>query len=132
MQIPGMIVSSGDSSHAAATESFAMTSFGIPLPVGVMMLNLILFSHVLAAYAAKEQTDTELEDEDTKEELGTSETNPKEDDIAKQEEEDKEESNDDTKERELEDNILIDEDDDISSSYAIPFELPFDDIIPFP
>jgi uncharacterized membrane protein (Fun14 family) len=133
MQIPGMIVSSDDSSHAAATESFAMTSFGIPLPVGVIMLNLILFSHVLAAYAAKEQTDTELEDEDTKEELGTSETNPtKEDDIAKQEEEDKEESNDDTKERELEDNILIDEDDDISSSDAIPFELPFDDIIPFP
>ena len=52
--------------------------------------------------------------------------------IAKQEEEDKEESNGDTKERELEDNIMIDKDDDISSSDAIPFELPFDDIIPFP
>jgi hypothetical protein len=31
-----------------------------------MMLTLILFSHVLAAAAAEEQTDTELEDGDTR------------------------------------------------------------------
>jgi uncharacterized membrane protein (Fun14 family) len=30
MQIPGISVSSGDSSHAAPTASLAMTSFGIP------------------------------------------------------------------------------------------------------
>jgi hypothetical protein len=31
MQIPGMSVTGVDSSHAAATASMAMTSFGIPL-----------------------------------------------------------------------------------------------------
>jgi hypothetical protein len=56
------------------------------------------------------------------------ETNLNEDNIEKQEEE-VQESNGDTRERGLEQNIMINE---IHSSDDIPFEIPFDNIIPFP
>jgi hypothetical protein len=120
--------------------------FAIHLPIGVMIVSLILFSQILTAAAAgaEEQTDIELENEDTKEQLGASETTRNDDNMGKQEEEatEEQESNDDTRERESQDNVMIDDDDDhdhnINSSEVddvdddTPFELPFDDIIPFP
>jgi hypothetical protein len=104
--------------------------FVIHLPIGVIIVSLIFLGQVLTpAPAAEEQTDIELEDKDTKQELGTSETKPmKENNRVKQEEE--QESNGDTRERELEQNITIG--DDIYPSDVIPFELPFNNIVPFP
>jgi hypothetical protein len=102
-----------------------------------MIVSLILFSQVLTAAAAADaagvQTAIEL-DKAIKQKLGTSETDLNEDDIGKQEEEatEEQESNDDT--RESEDNVMIDDDDNINSSEEeddVPFELPFDNIIPF-
>ena len=86
-------------------------------------------------------TDMELEDKAIKQELEPSETEEieneqkEEDNKAKQEEEGKEEeeqeSNDDTVGAGLEeDNITIDG--NYSSDDDVPFELPFDDIVPFP
>ena len=120
--------------------------FAIHLPIGVMIVSLILFSQILTAAAAgaEEQTDIELENEDTKEQLGTSETTRNDDNMGKQEEATEEqESNDDTRERESQDNVMIDDDDDDDHDHNInssevddvdddtPFELPFDNIIPF-
>jgi Tfp pilus assembly protein PilN len=107
------------------------------LPVGVIIVSLIFFGQVLtAAPAAEEQTDIELEDKDTKQESEPSETEEikEEDNTGKQEEEGKEEeqqSNDDTTGTGLEeDNITIG--DNYSSNDDVPFDLPFDNIIPFP
>jgi hypothetical protein len=104
--------------------------FVIHLPVGVIIVSLIFLGQVLTpAPAAEEQTDIELEDKDTKQELGTSETKPtNENNRVKQEEE--QESNGDTRERGLEQNITIG--DDIYPSDVIPFELPFNNIVLFP
>jgi hypothetical protein len=105
--------------------------FVIHLPVGVMIVTLILFSQVftaLASLSSSDQADKELKDEDIKQELVSGDTNLNEDNTEKQEEV-VQESNGDARERGLEQNITID---DIHSSDDIPFELPFDNIIPFP
>ena len=131
--------------------------FVIHVPVGIMILSLMLFSHIFteavalaAADAAKDHTDTEVEDKDNKGELRTSETKATNDDnTGKQEEEqdedeEQQDSNDDTKARESgleEDDVMIDDADTYSSDDGddnndddkdVPFELPFEDIIPFP
>jgi hypothetical protein len=105
-----------------------------------MIVGLIIFSQVLTlTAAATEMTDMELEDKAIKQELEPSETEEieeeeEEDNTAKQEEEEKEEeqeSNDDIAGRELEeDNITIDG--NYSSDDDVPFDLPFDNMIPFP
>jgi hypothetical protein len=98
--------------------------------VGVLMIvGLIIFSQALTlTSAAMEMTDMELEDKAIKQELEPSETKPtKENNTVKEEEH---ESNDNTRERRLEQNITIDN--DIYPSDVIPFELPFNNIIPFP
>ena len=88
--------------------------FAIYLPVGVMIVSLILFSQVSTAAASAELMDKEDdEDKAIKQELGTSETNPNDDNRGKQEEEEaaeEQESNDDTSESE--DNVMIDDDGD--------------------
>jgi hypothetical protein len=108
------------------------------LPVGVMILSLIIFSQMLtqaAAAAAEEQSDIVLKDKAIKQELGTSETKPtnEENNTLKQakEEEEQESNNGDTRERGLEQNITIN---DIypSDDGDVPFVLPFDNIVPFP
>jgi hypothetical protein len=118
--------------------------FVMHLPIGVMIVSLIfvsqvVFSAAVAVVADEEQTDIiELEEyEGIKQELGPSETNPTENDIVKQEgeeegeDEDQQESNGDTAGTELEDdNIMIDDDNYLSDK--VPFDLPFDDIVPFP
>ena len=120
--------------------------FAIYLPVGVMIVSLILFSQVSTAAASAELMDKEDdEDKAIKQELGTSETNPNDDNRGKQEEEEaaeEQESNDDTSESE--DNVMIDddgdggdninpsEDDDDDDDDDVPFKLPFDNTIPFP
>src|SRR5919106_4488 len=117
--------------------------FVIHVPVGIMILSLMLFSHIF----------TEVEDKETKQESGTSETKANNDDNTGKDQEEAEgdedqeqqESNDDTRAREgglEEDNIMIDDADIYSSEDGdenngdddidVPFELPFDDIIPFP
>jgi cytoskeletal protein RodZ len=128
--------------------------FVIHVLVGIMILTLMLFNHIFTgaalatATAAEYQTDTKVEDKDTKQQLGTSETKSDDDNSAKQGEEEKDdeeqqESNDDTRasERGLEDNVIIDknnniyssdDDDDNDDDKDVPFELPFDDMIPFP
>ncbi len=127
--------------------------FIINVPVGMMILSLILLSHIFtetvafAATGAKDKTDTEVEDKNSKQESGTTETKSNDDDSAKDGKEDKDdaeqqESSDDSRaiERGLEDNIMIEDKDEIYSSddndndddgKDVPFELPFDDI-PFP
>jgi hypothetical protein len=111
----------------------------IHLPVGVIIVSLIFLGQVLTpAPAAEEQTDIELEDKDTKQELEPSETEviededeEEEDNIAKQEEEEIQESNDDTAGIGVEeDNIITDG--NYSSDNDVPFDLPFDNMIPFP
>ena len=118
--------------------------FAIYLPVGVMIVSLILFSQVSTAAASAELMDKEDdEDKAIKQELGTSETNPNDDNRGKQEEEEEaaeeQESNDDTSESE--DNVMIDDDgdggDNINPSEDdddddVPFKLPFDNTIQFP
>jgi hypothetical protein len=95
-----------------------------------MIVGLIIFSQVLTlTSAAMEMTDMELEDKAIKQELEPSEIKPtKENNTVKEEEE--HESNGNTIERGLEQNITIG--DDIYPSDVIPFELPFNSIIPFP
>ena len=120
--------------------------FAIYLPVGVMIVSLILFSQVSTAAASAELMDKEDdEDKAIKQELGTSETKPNDDNRGKQEEEtaEEQESNDDTSESE--DNVMIDDDgdggdninpseddDDDDDDDDVPFKLPFDNTIPFP
>jgi hypothetical protein len=116
--------------------------FAIYLPVGVMIVSLILFSQVSTAAASAELMDKEDDEyKAIKQELGTSETNPNDDNRGKQEEEaaEEQESNDDTSESE--DNVMIDDDgdggDNINPSEDdddddVPFKLPFDNTIPFP
>ena len=120
--------------------------FAIYLPVGVMIVSLILFSQVSTAAASAELMDKEDDEvKAIKQELGTSETNPNDDNRGKQEEEEAEEqeSNDDTSESE--DNVMIDDDgdggdninpseddDDDDDDDDVPFKLPFDNTIPFP
>jgi hypothetical protein len=120
--------------------------FVIYLQIGVMILSLItIFSQVLTeAVAAEELIDIEFDDKAIKQELETSETNLNEDDIGKQEEAtEMQESNYDTRERESEDNVTINDDDyddngnndnDINPSEEddVPFELPFNNTLPFP
>jgi hypothetical protein len=127
--------------------------FVINVPVGMMILSLILFSHIftetvaLAATGAKDKTDGEVEDKNSKQESGTTETKSNDDDSAKDgkednDDEEQQESSDDTRAIQggLEDSIMIEDKDEIYSSddndnddddKDVPFELPFDDI-PFP
>jgi hypothetical protein len=103
--------------------------FVIHIPVGLMIMSLLLFNQVLIQAAAAEQTDIDLKDKALKQELGSSETKrTKENNTVKQAEENRE-ITEDTSGRGIEQNITID---DIYSSNDIPFELPFDNIIPFP
>jgi len=100
------------------------------LPTGVIIISLLLFNQILMeAAAAAEQTDIYLKDKAIKQELASSKTKPtKENNTVKQPEE-KQESNGDTRGAAIEQNMTID---DIHASDDIPFELPFDNIIPFP
>ena len=111
--------------------------FVIYIPVGIMIISLIIISQIftataaaalaLALAAAEDQTDIEVKDKDIKEELGTSDTKA---------------TNDDNTASETgleEDNVMIDDTDTYSSDDDnndddgdVPFELPFDNIIPFP
>jgi hypothetical protein len=100
------------------------------LPTGVIIISLLLFNQILMeAAAAAEQTDIYLKDKAIKQELASGKTKPtKENNTVKQPEE-KQESNGDTRGAAIEQNMTID---DIHASDDIPFELPFDNIIPFP
>jgi sortase (surface protein transpeptidase) len=99
------------------------------LPTGVIIISLLLFNQILMEAAAAEQTDIYLKDKAIKQELASSKTKPtKENNTVKQPEE-KQESNGDTRGAAIEQNMTID---DIHASDDIPFELPFDNIIPFP
>jgi hypothetical protein len=101
------------------------------LPTGVIIISLLLFNQILmeAAAATAEQTDIYLKDKAIKQELASSKTKPiKENNTVKQPEENQE-SNGDTRGAAIEQNMTID---DIDASDDIPFELPFDNIIPFP
>jgi hypothetical protein len=100
------------------------------LPTGVIIISLLLFNQILMeAAAAAEQTDIYLKDKAIKQELASSKTKPtKENNTVKQPEE-KQESNGDTRGAAIEQNMTVD---DIHASDDIPFELPFDNIIPFP
>jgi hypothetical protein len=102
--------------------------FVIHIPIRLIIMSLLLFNQVLIEAAAAEQIDIDLQDKAIKQELGSSETKRiKENNTVKQAEENQE-SNGDTRGRGIEQNITID---DIYPS-NIPFELPFDNIIPFP
>jgi hypothetical protein len=95
-----------------------------------IVISLIIFNQVFTATAAAELIDFEPEDKALKQELWPSETQEiKEDNIEKQEEEEQE-NNGDTKRRGLEEDIMID--DNYSSDDDVPFELHFDNIVPFP
>ena len=104
-----------------------------------MIVSLILFSQVFTALTASYHHQTR-QIKNLKIKISnrnkSSDTKPNdEDDIGKQEEDSEEqESNDDTRERESQDNVMIDDDEDINSSEDddVPFELPFDNTIPFP
>jgi hypothetical protein len=86
-----------------------------------------------AIATASEMTDTELEDKAIKQELEPSEMEEidveEEDNTTKQQEEEQE-SNDDTAGILLEEHNIIIENN--YTSYDVPFDLPFDNIIPFP
>jgi hypothetical protein len=95
-----------------------------------IVINLIIFNQVFTETAAAELIGIEPEDKALKQELWPSETEEiKEDNIEKQEEEEQE-NNGDTKRRGLEEDIMID--DNYSSDDDVPFELHFDNIVPFP
>jgi hypothetical protein len=111
--------------------------------VGVLIVGVIIFSEVLTsssritiAAANTEMTDMEFEDKAIKQELEETETKEidleeEEDNTAKQEEEEIQESNDYTAGTGLEgDNILGDG--NYSSDGDVPFDLPFDNMVPFP
>ncbi len=109
------------------TTTMQLKLFIIDLPIGAMIVSLILLSQLLTA--AAELIDIEPKDNDIKQQSDSSKTKPaKENNTVKQAEEEQE-SNGDTRERGIEQNITID---DIHSSDDIPFELPFDNILPFP
>jgi predicted nucleic acid-binding protein len=112
-----------------------------------MIVSLIVLSQVVTstttttatATATSEMIDMELEDKAIKQELEPSEIEEieeeKEDDNTWKQEEEREEeeeqqSNDDTAETGLEEDIMID--DNYSYDDDVPFDLPFDNIIPFP
>ena len=113
------------------------------LQLGLMIVSLTFIGQVFRAavvVADEEQTDIiELEDEDIKQELGPSETeeieDEEDDNASKQEDEmevEEQQSNDDTAGTGLEeDNITIDYD-IYRSDNNVPFELPFDNTLPFP
>lgn len=99
------------------------------LLVEVLIFSLIIFNQVFTVTAATEVIGIEPKDKAIKQELwpsGTEEIN--EHNIEKQEEE--EENNGDTAGTLLEEDIMID--DNYSSDDDVPFELHFDNIIPFP
>ena len=109
------------------------------LLVGVLIVGLILFSEVItltiaAASTATEMRDLEVEHKDIKQELepnGTEEIEEKDgDNTVKQEEEEEQESNDDTAGTLLEEHNIIIENN--YTSYDSPFDLPFDNMVPFP
>ena len=102
------------------------------LPVEVLIVSLIIFNQVFTVTAAAELIDIQPEDKVIKQELWPSETEEiKEDNIEKHEEEEqKQENNGDTERRGLEEDIMID--DNYSSDDGVPFELHFDNILPFP
>ena len=100
------------------------------LPVEVLIVSLITFNQVFTVTAAAELIDIEPKDKAIKQELWPSETEEiREVNIEKQEEEEQE-NNGDTKRRGLEEDIMID--DNYSSDDDVPFELHFDNIVPFP
>ena len=101
------------------------------LQVEVLIVSLIIFNQVFTVTAAAEMIDIEPKDKAIKQELWPSETEEiKEDNIEKHEEEGEQENNGDTKRRGLEEDIMID--DNYSSNDDVPFELHFDNIVPFP
>ena len=100
------------------------------LLVEVLIFSLIIFNQVFTATAATELIDIESKDKAIKQELWPSGTEEiKEHNIEKQEEEE-EENNRDTAGTLLEEDIMID--DNYSSNDNVPFELHFDNIVPFP
>ena len=99
------------------------------LLVEVLIFSLIIFNQVFTATAATELRDIEPKDKSMKQELWPSGTEEiKQHNIEKQEEE--EENNGDTAGTLLEEDIMID--DNYSSDDDVPFELHFDNIVPFP
>ena len=110
--------------------------FAIDLPIVVIVVSLIPFNQLFTttvAAAAADQTDIELADKDIKQKPLSNDKEDNDNNIWKQREEKQEEEekvgNDNTRERGLEeDNIMIDDDD----HEDVSFELPFDNIIPFP
>jgi hypothetical protein len=100
------------------------------LLVELLIFSLIIFNQVFTATAATELIDIEPKDKAIKQELWPSEREEiKEHNIEKQEEEE-EENNGDTAGTLLEEDIMID--DNYSSDDNVPFELHFDNIVPFP
>jgi hypothetical protein len=100
------------------------------LLVEVLIFSLIIFNQVLTVTAPTELRDIEPKDKAIEQELwpsGTEEIN--EHNIEKQEEEE-EENNGDNAGTLLEEDIMID--DNYSSDDDVPFELHFDNIVPFP
>jgi hypothetical protein len=108
------------------------------LIVGVTIFSQVLRSSsspTTIAAANTEMTDMEFKDKTIKQELEETETKEidleEEDNTAKQEDEEIQESNDYTAGTGLEgDNILGDG--NYSSDGDVPFDLPFDNMIPFP
>ena len=110
-----------------------------------MVVGLIIFSQVLTsttttatATATEMMTDMELEDKAIKQELEPSEREEIEDEdeeennTAKQEEEEIQESNDDTAGIGLEEESITIDGNYSSDDDDVPFDLPFDNMIPFP
>ena len=101
------------------------------LLVEVLIFSLIIFNQVFTATAATELRDIEPKDKAIKQELWPSGTvEIKEHNIEKQEEEE-EENNGDIAGTLLEEDIMID-DNYSSDDDDVPFELHFDNIVPFP
>ena len=100
------------------------------LLVEVLIFSLIIFNQVFTVTAATEVIGIQSKDKAIKQELWPSGTEEiKEHNIEKQEEEE-EENNGDNAGTLLEEDIMID--DNYSSDDDVPFELPFDNIVPFP
>jgi hypothetical protein len=103
--------------------------FVIHIPIGLIIMSLLLFNLVLIEAAAGDQTDLDLKDKAIKQELGSSETQHTKENNTVEQAEENQESNGDTRGRVIEQNITIN---DIYPSDDVPFELPFDNTIPFP
>ena len=102
------------------------------LLVQVFIVSLLIFNQVFTVTAAAELIDIEPKDESIKQELlwpSKTEEIKEEDNIEKQEEEEQE-NNGDIAGTLLEEDIMID--DNYSSDDDVPFELHFDNIVPFP